>query len=117
MTRPPRRFVVSISFPNESAEYREVRERLLKREIELRRQMEAVAEARRGLPPGGEIPEDYVFQGVQGDVRLSQLFAPGKDSLIVYSMMFPRDPGDERRGADHGKTAALPLHEAPCPSC
>ena len=108
---------MSIAFPNESAEYREAREHLLQREIELRREMEAVAQARRELPPGGEVPEDYMFQGAQGDVRLSELFAPGKDSLIVYSMMFPRDPGDERRGADHGKTAELPLKEAPCPSC
>lgn len=30
--------------------------------------------------------------------RLSELFAPGRDSLIVYNMMFPRDPGDDRPG-------------------
>jgi predicted dithiol-disulfide oxidoreductase (DUF899 family) len=84
--------------------------------------MEAVAVARRGLPPGGAVPEDYVFQG-QGpeggatDVRLSELFAPGKDSLVIYSMMFPRDPGDERPGAPGGRTALLPLVEGPCPSC
>jgi predicted dithiol-disulfide oxidoreductase (DUF899 family) len=60
--------------------------------------MEAVAAARRKLPRGGPLPEDYVFQG-QGpdgaptDVRLSELFVPGKDSLVIYSFMFPRDPG------------------------
>jgi len=108
---------MTVALPNESPEYREARERLLQREIRLRREMEAVAQVRRELPPGGEVPEDYVFEGEAGAIRLSELFAPGKDSLIVYSMMFPRDPADERPGADHGKTAELPLDEAPCPSC
>jgi predicted dithiol-disulfide oxidoreductase (DUF899 family) len=67
------------------------------------------------------VPEDYVFQekrrGGPTDVRLSQLFAPGKDSLVVYSFMFPRDPGDERPGPADGGTARLPLAEGPCPSC
>src|SRR6266516_513468 len=103
-----------IAFPGESAEYRAARNRLLRQEIELRRAMEAVAAARRGLPPGGAVPEDYVFQGknadgVPADVRLSELFAPGKDSLVIYSFMFPRDPGDERPGPEAGQTALLPL--------
>jgi predicted dithiol-disulfide oxidoreductase (DUF899 family) len=50
-------------------------------------------------------------------VRLSELFAPRKDSLLIYSFMFPRDPGDERPGPDAGETALLPLVESPCPSC
>jgi predicted dithiol-disulfide oxidoreductase (DUF899 family) len=50
-------------------------------------------------------------------VRLSELFAPGKDSLAVYSFMFPRDPGDDRPGPDTGQSALLPLAEGPCPSC
>jgi len=54
---------VSITFPGESADYRAARDRLLEQEIELRRAMEAVAAARRGLPPGGIVPEDYVFEG------------------------------------------------------
>ena len=61
--------------------------------------MEAVAEARRRLPPGGVVPEDYVFQGrglggAPARVRLSELFAPGKNSLVIYSMMFPRAADD-----------------------
>jgi predicted dithiol-disulfide oxidoreductase (DUF899 family) len=108
---------MNVNFPGESAEYRAARERLLEREIELRREMEAVAAARRELPPGGVVPEDYVFQGADRDVRLSELFAPGKDSLAIYSFMFPRDPTDERPGAASGETARLPLVEAPCPSC
>jgi predicted dithiol-disulfide oxidoreductase (DUF899 family) len=113
---------VSVAFPGESAEYRAARERLLVQEIELRRAMEAVAAARRALPPGGVVREDYVFQGTRadgslGDVRLSELFAPGKDSLVIYSFMFPRDPGDERPGPQAGGTALLPLAEGPCPSC
>ena len=82
-------------FPGESPEYRAARERLLEREIALRRQMEAVAAGRRELPPGGVVPEDYVFQGAgsggePGDVRFSELFAPGRDSLVIYNFMFPR---------------------------
>jgi predicted dithiol-disulfide oxidoreductase (DUF899 family) len=113
---------MGITFPGESTEYRAARDRLLEQEIELRRAMEAVAAARRRLPPGGVVPEDYVFQtrgpdGDPTDVRLSELFAPGKDSLVIYSMMFPRDPGDRRPGPHGGRTALLPLVEGPCPSC
>jgi predicted dithiol-disulfide oxidoreductase (DUF899 family) len=113
---------MSITFPGESAEYRAARDRLLAQEIELRRATEAVAAARRALPPGGAVPEDYVFRGLDGagaaaDVRLSQLFEPGKDSLVVYSFMFPRDPGDDRPGPPDGSTAELPLAQGPCPSC
>jgi predicted dithiol-disulfide oxidoreductase (DUF899 family) len=113
---------VSIAFPGESQEYRAARDRLLAQEIELRRAMESVAAARRALPPGGAVPEDYVFQGegtagAPVDVRLSELFAPGRDSLVIYSFMFPRDPGDERPGPAAGQTGLLPLAEGPCPSC
>jgi predicted dithiol-disulfide oxidoreductase (DUF899 family) len=113
---------MDVTFPGESAEYRAARNRLLEQEIELRRAMEAVAAARRRLPPGGIVPQDYVFHGQGPDggpaeVRLSELFAPGKDSLMIYSMMFPRDPGDDRPGPQGGQTALLPLAEGPCPSC
>jgi len=113
---------VSVTFPGESAEYRAARDRLLAEEIELRRAMEAVAAARRELPPGGVVPEDYVFQGAgadgaPADVKLSELFEPGRDSLVIYSFMFPRDPGDKRPGPATGQTALLPLEEGPCPSC
>jgi predicted dithiol-disulfide oxidoreductase (DUF899 family) len=116
------RLTMTAAFPGESAEYREARDRLLGQEIELRRAMEAVAAARRALPPGGAVTEDYVFQGEGADgaataVRLTELFAPGKDSLVIYSFMFPRDPGDERPGPAAGRTALLPLAEGPCPSC
>jgi predicted dithiol-disulfide oxidoreductase (DUF899 family) len=114
---------VKVRYPGESAEYRKARDRLLAAEVELRRQIEAVAAARRELPPGGEVPEDYVFQGegedgTPADVRLSDLFEPGKDSLLIYSFMFPRDPGDDRPGpVRERETAKLPLAEGPCPSC
>jgi predicted dithiol-disulfide oxidoreductase (DUF899 family) len=113
---------VSVAFPGESPEYRAARDRLLAQEIELRRAMEAVAAARRELPPGGLVPEDYVFQeaganGAPTDVKLSELFEPGRDSLVIYSFMFPRDPGDKRPGPSSGQTALLPLEEGPCPSC
>ncbi len=108
---------MSVTFPGESAEYRAARNRLLEREIELRSQMEAVAAERRKLPPGGIVPQDYVFETQTGELRLSELFAPGKDSLVIYSMMFPRDPGDSSPGPAGGQSALLPLIEAPCPSC
>jgi predicted dithiol-disulfide oxidoreductase (DUF899 family) len=113
---------MNVTFPGESAEYRAAREHLLTREIALRREMEAVAAQRRELPPGGPVPEDYVFQGAGADgspaeVRLSELFVPGKPSLAIYSFMFPRDAGDDRPGAAGGQTGLLPLAEQPCPSC
>jgi predicted dithiol-disulfide oxidoreductase (DUF899 family) len=110
------------SFPGESPEYRKARDELLEREIGLRREMEAVAAARRELPPGGVVPEDYVFQGAgpdgePADIRMSELFAPGKDSLALYNFMFPRSSQDPRPGPETGRTAELPLAQGPCPSC
>jgi predicted dithiol-disulfide oxidoreductase (DUF899 family) len=94
----------------------------LDREIELRRAMEALAAARRELPPGGPLKMDYVFEGAGADarpteVRLSELFEAGKDSLAIYSFMFPRDPSDQTPGPREGETARLALAEGPCPSC
>ena len=113
---------MGITLPGESPAYRYARDRLLQQEIELRRATEAVAAARRELPPGGPVNEDYVFQGAgpdgnPADLRLSELFEPGKDSLIIYSFMFPRDPGDQTPGPRGGETALLPLAEGPCPTC
>lgn len=108
-----------IRFPGESSEYRRERNRLLEAEIELRRGIERVAAQRRALPPGGAVPEDYRFRAADGggEVRFSELFAPGKGTLVIYSFMFPRWSGDTRPGPNHGATAELPLAETPCPSC
>jgi predicted dithiol-disulfide oxidoreductase (DUF899 family) len=84
--------------PNESQAYREARNALLVEEIELRRQIERVAEMRRQLPPGGALARDYRFEGEDGPVTLAQLFGD-KDTLIVYSYMFG------------------PKREKPCPMC
>ena len=87
-----------VRFPGESAEYRSARDALLEDEMALRAQIESVAARRRELPLGGEIPEDYVFDELTADgavrhVRMSDLFAPGKDTLIIYSYMFgPKMP-------------------------
>jgi len=113
---------MSISFQGESAEYRAARNQLLEQEIALRRATEAVAVARRALPPGPPVSQDYVFQhigpdGEPADVRLSELFAPGKPSLMLYNFMFPRAPDDTRPGPNGGRSARLPLFEGPCPSC
>jgi predicted dithiol-disulfide oxidoreductase (DUF899 family) len=93
-----------IRLPNESDEYRTARDALLDEEIALRRHTEAVAEQRRRLPLGGEVPTDYEFDGAGGTVRLSELFEAGKDTLFLYNFMFI--PGEAR----------LPL-EGACPSC
>ncbi len=98
---PPARDLVATNkarFPNESAEYRVARNKLLAEEIELRRAIERVAAQRRELPSGGEIPKDFEFSGEQGTVRLSELFGD-KDTLLVYSMMYG------------------PLRKGPCPMC
>jgi predicted dithiol-disulfide oxidoreductase (DUF899 family) len=84
--------------------------------------MEAVAVARRALPPGGAVPEDYLFAAAGPDgtpiqVRLAELFALGKDSLVIYNFMFPRGYKGPRPGSASGDTALLPLEEGPCPSC
>ena len=84
--------------------------------------MELVAEAVRALPPGGEVPEDYVFDGLDAagkpaKIRLSQLFRDGTDTLFLYHYMFPRHKADDRPKPASGPMAALPKEEGPCPSC
>ena len=108
-------------FPNETADYRTAREALITREIALRREMEAVAAELRALPPGGEVPEDYLFEtigagGSPEPVRLSALFQGG-DTLMFYHYMFPRHSGDDRPGPAGGRFASRPLGIGPCPSC
>ena len=89
--------VHQVRFPGETVEYREAREKLLQAEMALRRQLEEIAAMRRRLPLGGPVPEDYVFEEGAADlndsqtvkrVRMSELFDPGKDTLIAYSYMF-----------------------------
>lgn len=92
-----------MAFPNESPAYRAARDDLLDAEIALRRQTEAVAEMRRALPPGGEAPEDFVFERIGADFRpesvgLTDLFGQFP-SILIYSFMF----GPER--------------DSPCPGC
>jgi len=92
-----------LGYPHESPEYRTARNALLAEEIALRRQIETVAAQRRALPPGGEVPEDYVFErigehGMPEQVPMSALFGPHR-TLILYSFMY----GPERK--------------KPCPMC
>jgi predicted dithiol-disulfide oxidoreductase (DUF899 family) len=113
---------MGITFPGESTEYRAARNNLLEKEVALRHAMEDVAIARRKLPPGGLVREDYVFDALGSDgkpakVKLSELFAPGKDSLITYNFMFPRYSKDSRPPPTEGKTAKLKREDTPCPSC
>ncbi len=108
-----------IRFPGESEEYRRERDRLLEAEAGLRRTIEQVAAQRRALPRGGAVPEDYRFEEASdgGEVRFSELFEAGRDTLVIYSFMFPRYSGDTRPGPKEGETARLALRETPCPSC
>ena len=93
----------SLRHPNESREYRDARDALLKDEQELVDKVKSVAERRRNLPPGGQLKEDYVFQwandGKVGKrVKFSELFAD-KNTLLLYSFMYG------------------PNWDNPCPSC
>jgi predicted dithiol-disulfide oxidoreductase (DUF899 family) len=107
MSEPSRKGVTELAhlhFPGESVAYRSARNALLDEEMALRRHIERVSAQRRALPPGGALREDYVFEGVGADeqparIKLSELFAPGKDSLALYSFMY----GPERK--------------RPCPGC
>lgn len=95
--------MANLSFPNESTRYRATRNDLLAAEKALRAQIEAVAAQRRALPPGGNVPEDYVFErlapnGMPEKVRMSALFGR-HDTLILYSFMYGPD------------------RELPCPGC
>jgi predicted dithiol-disulfide oxidoreductase (DUF899 family) len=79
----------TVRFPGESAAYRSARDKLLAAEIELRTRIEEVAALRRALPPGGSVPEDYVFEeGAAIPVKLSELFRIPDASLVVYSFMY-----------------------------
>jgi predicted dithiol-disulfide oxidoreductase (DUF899 family) len=91
-------------FPAETPSYRRARNELLAAEMKLRQSIEAVAALRRKLPPGGLVLQDYVFTGVtgpdqSGPMKLSELFAPGKHVLAIYSFMYG------------------PKMERACPSC
>ena len=88
-----------MKFKGESAEYRKLRDELLEAEIALKDQRERVASLRRRLPMSSIVRTDYIFREGPSDinddspadfrdVRLSQLFAPGKDRLIIDHMMW-----------------------------
>lgn len=98
----------NVRFHGETSEYRDARNELLKKELELRQQMEKIAALRRSLPLGGKIKEDYVFEettvGSSGketirQTKLSELFENNKNSLLIYSFMYGPEMSD------------------PCPSC
>jgi len=62
---------------------------LLEKEKAFTRQRDALTAERRALP-WVRIEQDYVFDGRDGKVRLSDLFA-GRSQLIVYHFMFHPD--------------------------
>lgn len=95
--------MAELRYPNESLEYRLARDELLQRELELVSQVKAVAAARRNLPCGGRLLQDYEFtwatdQRLGQSVQFSQLFRE-HNTLLLYSFMY--GPGWDN----------------PCPSC
>lgn len=86
-----------VRIPGESATYRKARTALLAEEIELRRQIERVAEMRRALPPGAEV-KNYRFVGEDGPTDLAAMFGD-KQTLVIYTYMYG------------------PQREKPCPMC
>ncbi|WP_199097566.1 DUF899 family protein [Dyella sp. ASV21] len=98
----------AVRFPGETSAYRIARDRLLRAEMALRRHVEDTAALRRALPLGGVAPVDYTFTDegdtpletdIERPIRLSALFADGKDTLAIYSYMYG------------------PAMAQPCPSC
>ncbi len=89
------------TFPGETAAYRAARDTLIEAEAALRQQIETVAALRRDLPLGGKIAGDYQFRRVPDGAAtsFSGLFAPDKDTLVLYSYMY------------------APQAAAPCPLC
>ena len=87
--------MTSLHYPNESPEYRTARDQLLQEELALREQIERVARQRRTLPSGGVLKQNYVFEervdGKDRSTKLSELFSPNKDTLLLYSFMYAPD--------------------------
>lgn len=102
--------VAGLRFPGETDRYRQARDDLLKAEIDLRAREEAVSALRRKLPLGGAVPTDYPFDTWDDEahavreLRLSDLFRDGKNTLFLYSFMFI--PGEKKQPLEVG-----------CPSC
>ena len=95
--------MTELRYPNESREYRDARDSLLKDEQDLIDKVKSVAETRRTLPLGGELKEDFVFKWandgrVGQNVKFSELFGD-KNTLLLYSFMYG------------------PNWDNPCPSC
>ena len=59
--------VQGVTFPYESPEYRAARNKLLHREVALRREIEAVAAEIRALTSGGVVPENCEFDQIDED--------------------------------------------------
>ena len=83
----------NLKLPGESKAYRATRDKLLAEEMKLRRNVESVAALRRKLPFSGKLKEDYVFDEMKNNgkiskTKFSELFLSGKNTLIVYNFMY-----------------------------
>lgn len=85
------------SLETASQTYRARREELRQAEIALKDQVEKIAHLRRSLPTDTPVKQDYEFTEATAKgtrkVRLSELFAPDRDALIVFHYMWA--PGDD----------------------
>ena len=72
---------------NSTPEYTKLREELRQAEIALKEQRERVAELRRSLPIDTPL-EDFVLQGEERPVKLSELFEDPDKSLVLMHFMF-----------------------------
>jgi predicted dithiol-disulfide oxidoreductase (DUF899 family) len=73
------------------AEWQDARAALLVEEKAATRALDALAAERRRLPMV-RIDKDYVFEGLDGDVRLADIFE-GRRQLLIYHFMF--GPGED----------------------
>ena len=71
------------------SEWISAREDLLEKEKQLNRQRDEISRARRDLP-WHIAQQDYLFNGPQGDEKLSNLFG-GKSQLVLYHFMYGPD--------------------------
>jgi predicted dithiol-disulfide oxidoreductase (DUF899 family) len=83
----------TLTMPGATGEYEAARRQLCSEEMELRESIERVAAARRALPAGPRV-RDYEFFDGADRVKLPELFAEGKPSLVMYHVMYWPDDDD-----------------------
>lgn len=95
------------------SEWRQARIELMERERELNQKRQELVKARQALP-WEKVEKDYLFEGPEGTVSLSDLFG-GKSQLIVYHFMYAPDWENPCKGcsflADNLQGAVLHIRQ------